>query len=266
MEPRLAAGQASISGFAEFAQELARAARRETLARFCRDCAVEDKGDGLYDPVTDADRAAEQAMRAMIEHAFPDHGIAGEEFGTRGANSAYSWSLDPIDGTRSYVCGLPTWTTLIALLENGRPILGLIDSPVLDETYFGCGDEAWLLRANARTPLGTSCCTSIPDARLSTTDPFLLHGPGGFDRVRRAAKLTRFGHDGYAYARLAAGTLDLVIESGLKAHDYNPLVAVVTAAGGHIGDWGGGSEFASGNVIAAATGELYEAAVALLAE
>ena len=251
---------------ADFAQELARAARRETLARF-GDCEADNKGSkGGYDPVTDADRAAEKAMRAMIGRAFPDHGVDGEELGTREGSSCYSWSLDPIDGTRSYVCGLPTWTTLIALLERGQPVLGLIDAPMLDETYFGCGREAWLVARGERKALRTSGCTHIIHARLSATDPFLFEQPARFDRVRRAAKVTRFGHDGYAYARLAAGTLDLVIESGLKPHDYNALVPVISAAGGHVGNWSGSSDLTNGNVVAASTAELYEAAVALLSE
>lgn len=246
--------------FADFAQELARAARAETLPRFARGCAVDNKGpSGTFDPVTEADRAAERAIRGMIEQRFPEHGIAGEEFEDRPASGSFSWSLDPIDGTRSFMCGLPTWVTLIALLEDGAPVMGVIDAPVLDETYFGFGGEAWVFLKGVRMPLRASDCTRLSHARFSSTEPTL-------DRVRESVRVTRFGYDGYAYARLAAGTLDLVIESGLKPHDYNALIPVIRAAGGHIGDWKGGSDLTQGNVVAAATAELYEAAVALLSE
>ena len=252
--------------FVDFALELARVARGETLPRW-RNCApAEDKGGDVFDPVTDADREAERVMRELIHERFPDHGIGGEEFGETGGTSDFAWSLDPVDGTRSFICGLPTWTTLIALLEDSAPVLGVIDSPVLDEIYVGHGSEAWLLHKGERIPLRTSGCTSVIEARLSTTDPFLFKETRAFDRARTHAKLTRYGHDGYAYARLAAGTIDLVVESGLKAHDYNALIPLVRSAGGFIGDWHGGEDFAVGQVVAAATRELYDEAVALLSE
>jgi myo-inositol-1(or 4)-monophosphatase len=221
-----------------------------------------------FDPVTEADRAAEQAMRAMIEQRFPDHGITGEEFGTRQGASPYCWSLDPIDGTRSFMCGLPTWTTLIALLEDGQPAIGLIDAPRLDEIYVGTQAGAVLAAAGGETRLRVSGCSEVAQARLSTTDPDLFEGAANeaFQRLRRATRTARFGHDGYAYARLAAGTLDLVVESGLKPHDYNAVIPVVRGAGGSIGDWQGGSDFAGGKLIAAATPALYDAAVAIMGE
>lgn len=255
--------------FSAFARQLAGAARSETLARFNRDCRVENKGGGgHFDPVTDADRSAESAMRELIQAKYPDHGIAGEEFEEHQGRGRYCWSLDPIDGTRSYICGLPTWVTLIALLAEGAPVLGLIDAPCLDELYIGTTDASILDRGGAVTTLHVSGCTDLDEARLSTTDPYLFHQPArsAFEQLKNAARTTRFGHDGYAYARLAAGTLDLVVESGLKAHDYNALVPVVRGAGGVIGDWRGGSDLTSGNVIAAATPQLYKAAAAIMQE
>ena len=252
--------------FVDFALELTRAARGETLPRW-RDCApAENKGTTVFDPVTDADREAERAMRAIIHERFPDHGVGGEEFGETGGTSNFTWSLDPVDGTRSFICGLPNWTTLIALLDSAAPALGVIDAPALDETYIGHGGEAWMLDRGKKSQLRTSGCTTVADARLSTTDPFLFKNARAFDSARNRAKVTRYGHDGYAYARLAAGTIDLVIESDLKAHDYNALIPVVRAAGGHIGDWHGGEDFAVGQVVAASTPELYREAVALLSE
>jgi len=249
--------------FAAFASRLADAARAVTLLAAER--TVEDKSKGgVFDPVTEADRDAERAMRALIEAEYPDHGIAGEELADRRTGGAYLWSLDPIDGTRSFICGLPTWTTLIALLEEGAPILGLIDAPRLDERYVGDGKHAWL---NGE-PLRTSACKSLGEARLSTTDPYLFRGDeaAGFARLRGAVRVARYGHDAYGYARLAAGTVDLVAESGLKPHDWNALVPVIRGAGGVIGNWRGGADLGDGQVLAAATPELFDQAVASLAQ
>jgi histidinol phosphatase-like enzyme (inositol monophosphatase family) len=245
------------------ARRLAAAARAETLPRFRGAGSVDDKGGASgFDPVTDADRAAERAMRAMIERERPDHGIAGEEYPDRIAGGPFTWSLDPVDGTRSFICGLPTWTTLIALLREGRPVVGVIDAPVLDELYVGWGGEAWLASGGSEQRIVASNCTDLAEARLSTTDPALFTGAarGAFDGLAARVRTVRYGHDGYAYARLAAGSLDLVIECGLKPFDYNALIPVVRGAGGVIADWEGGEAFEGGKIIAAATPELFEAA------
>jgi histidinol phosphatase-like enzyme (inositol monophosphatase family) len=250
-----------------FARDLADAARSETLPRWQGGWTADDKNEGgIYDPVTEADRGAELAMRTLIEAHYPDHGIAGEEFPDRPAQGRYTWSLDPIDGTRSFICGLPTWVTLIALLDDGEPVLGLIDAPRLGERYIGYGELGRLSTPAGDSGLRTSGCNRLAEARLSTTDPFLFAGAEaeGFDRVRGQSRTTRFGHDGYGYARLAAGSLDLVIESGLKPFDYNALIPVVRAAGGAIGDWQGGQDFGPGRIVAAASQSLYDEAVALL--
>ena len=257
----------TLDSFASFARTLACVARRETLTRFGSDLKVENKNeDGPFDPVTDADRGAEMAMRQLIEKTFPEHGISGEEFSDRSSSSPYAWSLDPVDGTRSFVCGLPTWVTLLALLKQGEPVLGLIDVPCLDETYFGSAAGSVLERHGQTVPLVTSRCADMSRARLSTTDPYLFdeRAKAAFEKLRCAARTVRFGHDGYAYARLAAGSLDLVIECGLKPHDYNALIPVVLGAGGAFGDWQGGSDFSSGNVIAASSKKLYDEAAAIM--
>lgn len=260
-------GETAIDDLALFARELVRAARDETLLRFAEGCTIEDKGgnDG-FDPVTEADRAAEIAMRQLIGYRFPDHGIRGEELAEKRANGQFAWSLDPIDGTRSYVCGLPTWVTLIALLRNDEPVMGLIDAPRLGELYIGMPGQTLLENESSMTQLQASGCRDLVEARLSTTDPYLFIGAAGdaFERLRSAARTARFGHDGYAYARLAAGTLDLVVECGLKPHDYHALIPVVRGAGGVVGDWLGGTNFSAGNLIAAASRQLYEAAVAIM--
>lgn len=246
-----------------FAESLADVARRETLPRFVAGCDADDKGGANgFDPVTAADREAERAMRALIEAEHPDHGISGEEFGVKPGSGPFGWSLDPVDGTRAFVCGMPTWVTLIALLRDGLPILGVIDVPRLDERYVGFGEQCWL----GDRPLKVSGCRTLADARLSTTDPFLFSGAEeeGFTRIRKATRTARYGQDGYAYARLAAGTIDLVVESGLKPHDYNALIPVVRGAGGVIGNWKGGSDFSTGAVVAAASLELFDAAIEML--
>lgn len=250
-----------------FARELAAAARMETLPRWRDCCVVEDKGVGAFDPVTEADREAERVMREMIHARFPEHGVRGEEWDDEPGSDRWCWSLDPIDGTRSFICRLPTWTSLIALLEGAAPVLGLIDAPVLDETYVGHGDRAWMFCGGLRTPLRTSGCTRLADARFSTTDPFLWPAhSGSLQRILSQVRVTRYGHDGYGYARVAGGSMDLVIESGLKPHDYEAVIPVITGAGGHIGDWHGASNFEAGDVVAAATRGLYEEAVELLSK
>ena len=248
-----------------FAEELAAAARKETLHRWADGCAAEDKGTGGFDPVTEADREAERVMRALIREHYPDHAITGEEWPDEPGTSGYRWSLDPVDGTRSFMCRLPTWVTLIALLDKDAPSLGLIDAPVIDETYIGAGEDAWMIRHGQRTLLRTSGCTRLADARFSTTDPFLWAPPADtLQAILSAVRVTRYGHDGYGYARVAGGSIDLVIESGLKPHDYNALIPVIRGARGHIGNWRGGTDFGAGQVIAAATRELYDEAVELL--
>lgn len=256
----------NAANFLPLAEQLADAARAETLTRWESGVSIDNKAASGWDPVTEADRGAERVMRELILAAHPDHGVDGEEFPFRAPEGPWTWSLDPVDGTRSFVCQLPTWVTLIALLQEGEPVLGVIDAPCLGERYVGCGSEARLVRDGRASILRTSTCISLAEARLSTTDPYMFANAryDGFQKLRQRAKMTRYGFDGYAYARLAAGSLDLVVESGLKTYDYNALVPVVRAAGGVFGDWSGGQDFTGGHVVAAATQQLYDAAVELL--
>ena len=219
-----------------------------------------NKDAGGFDPVTEADRAAERALRGAIESRFPDHGISGEEYGATRPNAAVRWSLDPVDGTRALVCGLASWAVLVGLIVDGRHVAGMIDLPALDERLVAVAGVTLRNGSAVRT----SGCASLADARLSTTDPNLFADVAPFDRVRRAARLTRFGLDAMGYARIATGDLDLVIESGLKPHDYDALVAVVRGAGGVIGNWSGGDDLGGGDIVAAASRSLYDEAVALL--
>jgi myo-inositol-1(or 4)-monophosphatase len=244
-----------------FLHKLSAAARSVTLGAAVPR-ADNKAGEGAYDPVTELDRAAELALRAAIEERFPEDGIEGEEFGLTRGNAPRRWVLDPVDGTRALICGLPSWTTLVALAEDGAPVAGFIDAPVLNELLVGLPGEA---RLNGRS-VRTSGCKALADARLSTTDPYLLSDAerDAFTRLRLAAPVTRYGLDALAYARLAAGHIDLVAESGLRRHDWHALVPVVRGAGGTIGNWQGGADLSGGDVLAAATPDLFEAAVAKL--
>lgn len=245
-----------------FFAELSAIARATIESELDRGLVCDNKAASGFDPVTEADRAAERALRAAIEARYPEHGIWGEEFGMIRPEAPVRWSLDPVDGTRALLCGLPSWAVLVGLIEHGRHIAGMIDLPALDECLVAVGGET--LR-NGK-PVRTSACKSLAEARLSTTDPNLFTGSelDAFERVRQACRLTRFGLDALAYARVATGDLDLVVENGLKPHDYDALVAVVRGAGGTIGDWAGGDDFSAGLIVAAASAELYEQAVDLL--
>lgn len=243
-----------------FFSELSSAARAAIKAEITRGLVADNKAAAGFDPVTAADRAAELALRALIEAKFPEHCIWGEEFGLVRGDARMRWSLDPVDGTRALICGLPSWAILVGLIDDGSHVAGMIDLPAIDELLVAVDGQTWRNGALART----SGCERIADARLSTTDPLLFDDPSTFERVRQAAHLTRYGLDAMAYARLATGDIDLVIESGLKCHDYDALVAVVRGAGGTIGNWSGGNDLTGGDVVAAATDALYEDAVALL--
>ena len=240
--------------------ELAAAARG--VAARSGDRGFENKAALGLDPVTQVDRDIEAALRALIARHFPTDAITGEEFGDINAGAARRWSIDPIDGTRAFICGLPSWAVLVGVIDDGAHVAGLIDLPMLDETLIATGGTT---RRNGE-PVSTSGCTAIASARLATTDPYLFEGAERdlFERVRGASLVVRYGLDALAYARVATGDIDLVIESGLKRHDLDALVAVVRGAGGAIGDWHGGEDWDGGRIIAAASAPLYAEVVALL--
>ncbi|MBY0422946.1 MAG: hypothetical protein K2Q06_11630 [Parvularculaceae bacterium] len=266
--------------FIPLAERLADAARAETLPRFRDGGAIVDKGAvekhgraGLFDPVTEADREGERAIRALIRERHPDHGVVGEEFGAENADAEWRWVLDPVDGTRAFICGAATWATLIALEHQGKPVLGVIDQPFTDERWIGGPDGASWRRAGETRPCRASGAERIAEARISTTDPrdtayFSAPESAAFLRLAAACRVARFSLDAYAYGLLALGQLDLVVESGLKHHDYAALVPVVGGAGGVISDWAGAplGGCARGRVVAAATPKLHDAALSMLAD
>jgi myo-inositol-1(or 4)-monophosphatase len=241
-----------VTHFLAFAGALADAAGEAVLPYFRAGHTITNKGGARFDPVTEADQAAERVMREMIEREFPEHGVLGEEFERKQARSGYTWVLDPIDGTRAFIAGLPLWGVLISLCYEGCPIVGVMDQPYLKERYRGWNEGADATRIGETGPLKTRACPGLGDAILSTTDPYLFEGAeaDAFARVRRSAKLTRYGYDCYAYCMVAAGTIDCVIESGLKAFDIAALIPIVTGAGGGVCSWAGDDCSAGGRVLA----------------
>ena len=199
--------------------------------------------------------------------AWPDSPIQGEEEGFTPGASEWSWIIDPIDGTRAFISGVPAWGILLGLLKAGRPVAGIMRQPYLDETFLGGPSGAWLLRAGSRLPLRASGRTSLGEAILYSTHPRLFADPAeqaGFDRVSAAVRMTRFGGDCYSYCLLAHGFVDLVIEGALQAYDIVPLIPIVEAAGGIVTGLDGEPPLAGGTVIAAASPALHAQALALM--
>jgi histidinol phosphatase-like enzyme (inositol monophosphatase family) len=249
-----------------FADTLADAARTAILPFFRAPHAVENKSDKIFDPVTEADRASEQRMRQLIESGFPDHAILGEEFAEKAGSSGYQWILDPIDGTRAFVAGLPTWGVLIGLYYEGAPLIGVMDQPYLDERYRGFPGGAESTIRGVTRELKTRACANMKDATLSTTDPTLFSGAetDAFERVRQGSKVVRYGFDCYAYCMLASGYMDCVIEAGLKPFDIAALIPIVTGAGGGVCNWRGGDASQGNQVLAYGDPRVRDQALALL--
>lgn len=250
------------------AHRLADAAAAETLPRFRNGVAVDDKGQGAFDPVTEADRAAETAIRGILAEGHPDHGVIGEEFGDKAGGGHYEWVIDPIDGTRSYMAGVPLWTTLIGLRVDGVPRLGLVDQPYIGDRFWGWGDRARSTdRWQRSRAIHSRPCAALSQATLMTTSPTLMREGGQRDRYRRveaAVRLFRYGADAYAYCLLAGGHIDLVVEASLKPYDIVALVPIIEAAGGVVTSWSGGSVNEGGTAVAAGDPALHEAALTLL--
>jgi inositol-phosphate phosphatase/L-galactose 1-phosphate phosphatase/histidinol-phosphatase len=253
----------ALDGFLALAAELADAAGAVVRPAFRTRLKVDDKPDAS--PVTAADRAAEAAMRRLIEARYPGHGIIGEEFGRVREAAEFVWVLDPIDGTKSFISGVPLFGTLIALTQAGRPLLGIIDQPVLGERWVGAAGRPTTLNG---APIRCRRCTGLAAATLFATTPDMFAGAdaAAFARLAAAVKLVRFGADCYAYGLLAAGFVDLVVEASLAPYDFCPMTAIVEGAGGIASDWQGraldlGSD---GRVAIAGDRRTHMAALALL--
>ena len=251
----------------ETALALADAARPATLAHFRNSgLAAENKDADGFDPVTVADRAAEEAMREVLAKRRPDDAILGEEYGHKPGTSGLTWVLDPIDGTRAYISGTPTWGVLIAVGDDAGPRLGVIDQPFIGERFVGGFGAAWSDGPTGRRPLATRVPRALAEATLFTTFPEIgsMTERTGFQKLANQVRLTRYGIDCYAYALVAAGQIDLVVEAQLQAYDIQAPIAVIEAAGGVVTDWTGGPAHDGGRVLAAANPEIHRAALAIL--
>lgn len=253
------------------AHAAADAAAPETLSRFRSGTVVDDKGGTAdrpgFDPVTEGDRAAEAAIRAVLADRRPDDAVLGEEAGRTPGTSGLEWVLDPIDGTRGFITGTPVWGTLIAVgPEGGRPDYGIVDQPWTGERFEGGWGEAALVRQGRRTPLRTRAVSGLSEATILTTFPELdtPAEAAAFARVAGRCRLTRYGLDCYGYALVACGTADLVIEAGLARYDIAAPMALVEAAGGIVTAWDGGPAEHGGRVIAAGCPAVHAAALQLL--
>ena len=248
---------------------LADAARPVTLEHFRKSgLATDDKStrDGHFDPVTIADRGAEEAMRAILAAERPQDGIFGEEYGRSAGTSGLTWVLDPIDGTRAYISGAPTWGVLIAVGDDSGPLFGIVDQPHIRERFAGGFGIAEVIGPSGRALLQTRPARRLAEATVFTTFPEVGTVAEGraFAAVSRRARLTRYGMDCYAYALVAAGQVDLVIEAGLNAYDIQGPQAVIEAAGGIVTGWDGEPAHNGGRVIAAANAEIHAEALATL--
>ena len=261
---------AEIDELTGFANRLADAAAKVTLPHFRSGVAVDNKrGEFKFDPVTAADRDAEAAIRALIGQSYPTHGIYGEEHGREMGTSDNYWVIDPIDGTRSFISGVPLWGTLIALNDGTKPVIGMMDHPYIGERFIGRPGGSELVTRFGRTKIHTSACTSLDDAILGNTDPAMFHETKERDAFREISakiKLRRFGGDCYFYALLAAGTIDLVVESSLQPYDIQAMIPIIENAGGIVTSWSGADPQMGGNVVAAATKELHAAALEILSQ
>jgi histidinol phosphatase-like enzyme (inositol monophosphatase family) len=254
----------------DFALDLARESAALVLPFYRKPLQIEDKNLGTaagFDPVTQADRAVEEMIRARVEARFPAHGIIGEEFGASRPDADYQWVIDPIDGTRAFMMGLPTWGTLIGLTHQGKPALGVMGQPFTGELFWSTGTGAF-----TSGPLGTFAlqvrqCAGLSTAIMGCTSPSLFKTDSELARFQRVAaqtRMMRYGGDCYVYALVAAGQVDLVIEAGLQSFDVAALIPIIEQAGGIMTTWSGGPAVGGGQIIAAGDKRVYDQAMALL--
>jgi myo-inositol-1(or 4)-monophosphatase len=256
----------SAIDFASFVDQLASVSGDTILPFFRTALAIENKNDRGFDPVTAADRAAENAMRALIRKNFPDHGIVGEEYGSERADAEYVWVLDPIDGTKSFITGMVAWGTLIGLMRFGEPVFGMMHQPFTRERFSGDGGGAHCRGPSGSRELRVRDCASLDEAILSTTSPLLMNKKdrAAFARVEDKAKLSRYGGDCYAYCMVAAGLIDLVIETEIKPYDIVAVIPIITGAGGIVTTWEGGPAQAGGRVVVAGDTRVHKLALEML--
>jgi histidinol phosphatase-like enzyme (inositol monophosphatase family) len=256
----------SFEALLDTAHKLANAASSVTMRYFRNSIAADHKGGALFDPVTAADKGAESAMRDILARKFPNHGIIGEEFGTVNEGADYVWTLDPIDGTRSFILGLPLWGTLIGLQHKGRPIIGVMDQPFIGERFWNDDRATWYRGPAGLKRCAARRCADLGQALLTATSPDMFDGEDeiSFNRLAQAVRMRRFGGDCYAYGMLALGHIDIVAEANLKPFDIVPMIPIVEKAGGVVSGWDGGMPLAGGRCVACGDPALLSATLALL--
>ena len=252
-----------------FAHRLADAGGAVIRPYFRRRIDVAHKeGPHAFDPVTEADKGAERAIRELIARERPADAILGEEFGETKGTSGWRWVLDPVDGTRAFITGRHEWGSLIALEKDGAAVLGILDQPVLGERFVGVNGAAHLIQNGKSTVLKTRPCADLKDAILCATDPTAYFQPdelAAFTRVERSVRMTRYGGDCYLFAALALGFVDLIIEAGFQPWDIAALIPLVEGAGGVITNWQGGSCADGKQILAAGDARAHASAMKLLA-
>lgn len=239
--------------------DLAAAASQATLEHFRAKLDVENKSNEAFDPVTLADKASERAMRQLIMERYPDHGILGEEEAPLNLESEHIWVLDPIDGTRAFICGLPIWGVLIGLKVAGKASMGMMCQPFTKEFYFAGPDGASYQGPDGSRPLQTRACSQLDSAVIMTTTPALFSPEERtvYDQIEAEAQLARYGTDCYGYCMVASGLTDAVIETGLAPYDVTALIPIIEQAGGRITTWSGGPAEAGGQIVAAGDADLH---------
>jgi histidinol-phosphatase len=250
------------------AHALADQAGAVILPHFRTRLAINHKGGALFDPITAADLAAETAIREALAATHPAHGIIGEEFGATRSDADYCWIIDPVDGTRAFIVGQPLWGTLIGLVQEGRPLLGLMNQPFIGERFWSGEDQSYFRRRGSpEQTIRTRPCGSLSEALLTASSPDLFvsdEEQSRFAAIAGAVRLRRFGGDCYNYCLLALGQIDLVVEAGLKDFDILPLIPIIERAGGMVSTWEGGDPRKGGRILAAGDPRLHEQAMKLL--
>ena len=250
----------------EFMRRLAAAAAAETLPRFRSEGAVTNKRQAGFDPVTEADREAEVAIKSLILKEFPDHGVLGEEHGIVNSESRFMWVIDPIDGTRAFISGLPVWGTLVGLTVDGDAVAGMMSQPFTNELFYATESGSHYEGPGGPRILRTRATTQLAEATLFTTTPALYRGDKRtvYDRLEARVRLPRYGTDCYAFAMVAAGHADIAIDPEMQPYDIVGLIPIIEKAGGVVTTFDGGPAEQGGDIIAAATPELHAAALEVL--
>ena len=260
--------QPTLQALVAFAHVLADASGEAIRPYFRSKLSVTNKAAaGAFDPVTAADEAAERVIAAAVAERWPEHGFVGEEHGETRPDARYRWVVDPIDGTRAFIMGGPMWGTLIGLLDEGAPLLGLMDQPFTRERYWSDAGTSYMRTPDGEQTITTRPCAQLADAILSTTHPDLFAAGeevDAFGRLKEQVRMTRYGGDCYSYCLLAAGFIDLVVEAGLKPYDIVALIPIIERAGGRITTWDGKPATAGGRIVASGDARLHEAAMTVL--